>query len=110
MTTNNLDDVLEKVDLSEKTELSEVAKEFGENKPGSSNLSSDEHKLVWRAKNILNRLSPSSKDIIDDYVDSKRSVGGWNVQKKVEAITGIQQQRQGWGGRMMEKMFGGKTQ
>lgn len=101
----NLDAVLSKVDLSEKTELGEVSKEFSENRPSSSNLTSDEHKLVWRAKSILRRLSPTSLKIIDEYVDSKRSVNGWNTGQKVAAITGIQQQRQGFGGKIMEKLF-----
>lgn len=104
----NLDDVLNKVDLSEKTEMGEVTKEFSENKPSSSNLTHDEHRLTWRARSILKRLSPRSADIINDFVDSKRSVDGWNTNRKVEAITGIQQQRQGMMGRVVDKMFGSR--
>ena len=89
-----LDEVLSKVDLSEKTELGEVTKEFSENKPSSSNLTSDEQKLTWRAKGIYSKY-PKTLKMISDYIDLKRSVQGWNTQKKVEAITGIQQQRSG---------------
>jgi len=91
----SLDEVLKGVDLSEKTEMGEVTKEFSLNKPSSSNLTDDEHKLTWRAKSILRRLSPKSMIIIEDYIDGKRSVDGWNTEKKVQAITGIQQQRSG---------------
>ena len=98
----NLDDVLRNVDLSEKTEMGEVVKEFSENKPSASNLTSDEFRLTWRAKSILRRLSPSSTIIIDDFVDGKRSVDGWNTSRKVEAITGIQQQRTGMMGRFID--------
>ena len=90
----SLDDVLKGVDLSEKTEMGEVTKEFSENKPSSSNLTSDEHKLTWRAKGIYNKY-PKTLKMISDYVDSKRSVLGWNTTQKVAAITGIQQQRSG---------------
>ena len=102
----NLDDILKKVDLTEKTELGEVTKEFSQNRPSSSNLSDDEMRLTWRAKCILRRLSPKSVRIIDDFVDLKRSVKGWNTDQKVAAITGVQQQRAGFGGKIMETMFG----
>ena len=91
-----------KVNLSEGTEMGEVMKEFSEKKPSSSNLSSDEHKLTWRAKGIYGKMSPSAVRLIEDFVDSKRSVGGWNTTQKVAAITGIQQQRSGFG----EKLAG----
>ena len=97
MKDDNLDELMQNIDLSEKTELGEVTKEFSENKPSSSNLSNDEFRLVWRAKSILKVLSPKSAGIIDDFVDMKRSVGGWNTHQKVSAITGIQQQRTGFG-------------
>jgi len=104
----NLDDIVKNVDFNETTELGEITKEFSENKPSSSNLSDDEMRLTWRAKAILNRLSPKSVRIIDDFIDMKRSVGGWNTGKKVEAITGVQQQRAGFGSQFMEKMFSPK--
>lgn len=91
----DLDSVLSGVDLSEKTEMGEVTKEFSLNKPSSSNLTSDEQKLIWRAKAIILALSPDNIGILDDYLDSKRSVQGWNTNQKVAAITGIQQQRSG---------------
>ena len=100
-----LDEVLSKVDLSEKTELGEVTKEFSENKPSSSNLTGDEHKLTWRAKGIYSKY-PKTLKMISDYIDSKRSVKGWNTEMKVSAITGIQQQRTGGMlGGFMNKMF-----
>ena len=101
----SLDEVLSKVDLSEKTELGEVTKEFSENKPSSSNLSSDEQKLIWRATGIYSRY-PKTLRMIKDYIDTKRSVKGWNTEMKVSAITGIQQQRTGGMlGGFMNKMF-----
>ena len=101
----NLDDILKNVDLSEKTEFGEITKEFSENKPSSSNLTEDEFRLTWRAKSILRRLSPKSVLIIEDFIDGKRSVHGWNTGQKVQAITGVQQQRSGFGSQFMEKMF-----
>ena len=93
--------------LTDKTELGEVTKEFGESKPSSSNLSADEFRLSWRGKNILKHMSPSSAKIIDDFIDMKRSVKGWNTDKKVEAIVGVQQQRSGQG--IMSKLFSPKA-
>lgn len=92
---DKLEELLANADLTEQTELGEVTKEFSENKPSSSNLSRDEHTLVWRGKSILREISPKSVIIIDDFIDGRRSVGGWNTNKKVEAITGVQNQRQG---------------
>lgn len=92
--------------LSETSELGEVTKEFGESKPSSSNLTSDEFRLVWRGKNILKHMSPKSAMIIDEFIDLKRSVKGWNTDKKVEAITGVQNQRSGNG--IMNKLFSPK--
>lgn len=88
--------------INESSELGEVTKEFSESKPSSSNLTSDEFRLVWRGKNILKHMSPKSAKIIDEFIDLKRSVKGWNTEKKVEAITGVQNQRSGG---MLSKMF-----
>lgn len=101
----NLEDAIKGVDLSEKTELGEVTKEFGENKPSSSNLTSDEHKLTWRAKGIYSKY-PKTLKLISDYIDSKRSVKGWNTEKKVEAIVGVKQDR--GGNNMLTKLFSPK--
>lgn len=89
--------------INERSELGEVTKEFGESKPSSSNLTSDEFRLAWRGKNILKHMSPKSALIIDEFIDMKRSVKGWNTEKKVEAIVGVQQQRSGQG--IMNKLF-----
>jgi hypothetical protein len=91
----NLDDVLKGVDLSDKTEMGEVTKEFSENKPSSSNLTSDEQKIIWRLQFILGVVSPQNLKLINNYIDSRRSVAGWNTEMKVQAISGIQQQRSG---------------
>jgi len=105
MESDKLDEIMEKAsqNLTEKTEMGEVTKEFSESKPSSSNLTQDEFTLVWRAKNILKRLSPKSVSIIDEFIDMKRSVRGWNTEQKVKAITGIQEQRSGTG--LMNKFF-----
>ena len=104
MEDNQLEDLMQRASegLSEKTELGEVTKEFSESKPSSSNLTPDEFRLAWRAKNILRKLSPSSEKMIDEFIDMKRSVGGWNTDKKVAALTGVQQQRAG----IMDKLSG----
>ena len=81
--------------LDETSELGELAREFNNFSPSSSNFTKDEHTLLWRGKNILKRMSPSSVEILDDFMDSKRSVGGWNTNQKVQAITGVQQIRGG---------------
>jgi hypothetical protein len=93
--------------INEKTELGEVTKEFSENKPSASNLSSDEMRLVWRGQNILKHMSPKSAQIITEFIDLKRSVKGWNTDKKVEAIAGAQNQRSGNG--IMQKLFSPKV-
>ena len=89
-----------KVDVSESSEMGEVVSEFSTNKPSSSNLTRDEHRLQWRAKGIFGKMSPSAVKLVDDFVDSKRSVDGWNTNQKVAAITGVQQQRNGIGERL----------
>jgi hypothetical protein len=98
-TDKELEDMLKSASdgLTEKTELGEVTKEFGESKPSASNLTMDEFRLTWRAKNILKHMSPKSAAIIDEFIDMKRSVKGWNTEKKVEAIVGVRQQRSGEG-------------
>ena len=70
-----LDEVLSKVDLSEKTELGEVTKEFSENKPSSSNLTDDEHKLTWRAKGIYSKYPKTLKMINDSEPSYPGDVG-----------------------------------
>jgi len=105
MNKEDLERLMEKAQdaTSESSELGELAREFDNFTPASSNFSKDEHTLLWRGKNILKRMSPSSVEILDDFMDSKRSVGGWNTAQKVSAITGVQQGRQG--GSFMDKMF-----
>jgi len=108
LSKEDLERLMEKAsqDLNETSELGEVAREFNDFSVSSSNLAKDEHVLLWRGKNILKRMSPKSVDILEDFMDSKRSVGGWNTDKKVQAITGIQESRGGGG--FMEKMFANK--
>ena len=106
----DLDEIMEKATagLQESTELGEVAREFDKSTPSNSNLTQDEFRLTWRAENILKRLSPKSVEIIRGFVDQKRSVNGWNTNQKVQAITGVQQQR--GGNSMMDKLFGNKKE
>ena len=92
--------------LTEHSELGEVTKEFNVNAPSASNLNIDEMRLVWRGKNILKHMSPSSAIIIDEFIDLKKSVRGWNTGQKVAAISGIRDSRAGGG--MMERLMGGK--
>lgn len=105
MKEEDLDDLMERAsaNLNESTELGEISKDFKDNTPSSSNLTPDEFRLAWRGINILKRMSPSSVAIIEGFVDMKRSVGGWNTDRKVEAITGVQQQRSG--NSFMDKLF-----
>lgn len=100
-----LESILNNPNALDKTELGEVSKEFGENKPSSSNLTPDEFRLAWRSKSILQRLSPKSEKIIDSFIDMKRSVQGWNTEKKVEAITGVHKQRQGMFSKISDALF-----
>jgi len=100
-----LDDMLAR-GLGDQSEMGEVTKEFSENKPSSSNLTPDEFRLVWRGESILEELSPSSVKIVNRFVDMKRSVNGWNTDKKVQAITGIQEQRTGGMGQFMKGLLG----
>ena len=102
----DLEEKLEAGLEGETSEMGEVAREFNTNHPSSSNLTKDEHTLSWRGKNMLKNISPTAVEIINDFLDSKRSVGGWNTDRKVEAITGIHQQRSGGG--IMEKLFANK--
>lgn len=108
MKTDNIEEMLNKAseNLSDKTELGEVTKEFSENKPSASNMTNDEMRLVWRGKNILKHMSPGAAEMIDEFIDLKRSVKGWNTDKKVEAIGGVQERRSGTG--FMNKLFGPK--
>ena len=110
MTNKELEDLMDEATkgLEDRSELGEVAKEFNNFTPASTNLNKDEHTLIWRGKNILKRMSPSSVCILDDFMNSKRSVGGWNTHQKVSAITGVQQQRNGGG--MMEKLLGNRRE
>lgn len=105
-TNENLDEVISKVDLSEKTELGEVGKQFNENTPNSSNISQHQSILIWKTKSTLKGLGYQDLDFTDDFIALQKSVGGWNTEKKVEAITGIQKQR---GGGFMERLFAPKN-
>ena len=97
MNEDDLENLMDKASqgLGEQTELGEISRDFKENNPSSSNLTPDEFRLTWRGINILKRMSPSSTQIIEQFIDMKRSVNGWNTTQKVHAITGVQQQRGG---------------
>lgn len=94
------------LDHAQKSELGEVAKEFGEGKPSNTNfISKDQFTLWWRGRSQLKKLSPKSVQILDDYADALRSVGGWNTEKKVEAFTGIQKTRTGFWDGLKERLL-----
>ena len=95
MPKENLDQVLDKVDLSQKTEMGEVAQNVFEAGAGRTNLSEDEICLVFINKLIFKGLNLQELDPTADFMELKKSLLVWSTEKFVEGLGGLQNQRSG---------------
>jgi len=107
--SENIDDVLASMDLSEKTEMGDLAENIHRARPSGSNLTPDETSANLICKMIFPMLGMKT-NISDVHLELVKSRGGWATEKVVQSTGGIQDQRSGgsMGGWMKEKLFGGK--
>lgn len=94
------------VDLSEKTELQGVAHEVFLNKPSRSNITHFEASACFVCNVIFPTLGMGEKNPVNQFLDLKKSQGGWATHQFVSAAGGAQEMRAGAG--MMNKLFGKK--
>ena len=95
MPEENLDEVLNKVDLSQKTEMGEVASNVFQSGAGRTNLNPDEVALVFINKLIFKGLNMEELDPTSDFMELKKSMDGWSTNKFIEGLGGVNQNRNG---------------
>ena len=102
----NLDDVLNNVDLSEKTEMGDFADQIHRARQSGSNISLDESGSVIICKMVFPVLGMSN-NIADTFMEVAKSRGGWATEKVVQGAGGIQNTRSGGsiGGWMKDRLF-----
>ena len=102
-----IDDEIKGMDLKEPTEYGEVAKEMFLNTPGRSNFTQDEMVLLFINKAMFKGLNMDDLSPVDDFIELKKSVGGWNVEMFVNGLSGINSVRTGGGfmSRMGDALF-----
>ena len=90
-----LDDVIERFDLSESTELGEVAQNIFKNVAGRTNLTNDEICLCLINDLIFKGLKMDNLNPVNGFLELKKSQGGWSVNKMVESVGGMLNNRSG---------------
>ena len=95
-----LEGILGSIDLNEKTEMGEVADQLFRNTPSRSNISNDEFILLFINNAEFKGLGKRCPNFaalnpVNDFLEFKKSVGGWNVQMFVESAGGMQNSRAG---------------
>lgn len=92
---NSLDHVLDNVDLSEKTEMGEVANNIFQRGAGRTNLSEEEGALCFINDAIFKGLQLDDLNPVENFMEIKKSVKGWSTEKFVQGMGGITNSRSG---------------
>ena len=90
-----LDEVLDGIDLSEKTELGEVAQNIFSKGAGRTNLTDDEICLCLINDLIFKGLKMDKLNPVESFLELKKSQGGWSVNKMIEGVSGLANVRGG---------------
>jgi len=103
---DNLDDVLNNVDLSEKTEMGDFAEQIHQPRQSGSNINPDESGAVIICKMVFPALGMRN-NIADTFLEVSKSRHGWATEKVVQGAGGMQNQRSGGsiGGWLKDRMF-----
>ena len=103
----NIDDKIEGMDLSEKTEMGDFADQIHKERPSGSNINDDEGSAVLICKTIFPLLGMKDNNIADTFMEVAKSRHGWATEKVVEGAGGIQNQRSGGsiGGWLKDRLF-----
>lgn len=107
---DNLDDVLENVDLSEKTEMGDFAEQIHRPRPSGSNISPEEASSVIICNEVFRTLGMQN-NLADRFIEVAKSRQGWATEKVVQGAGGIQNTRSGGsiGGWLKDRLFTPKT-
>lgn len=107
MNKDRLESILQKLDINDKTETGEMALELFKNTAGRTNITQDEMVLLFINKAMFRGLGLDDLSPVDDFLELKKSVGGFAVQKFVEGVGGMANMRAGGsvGGWMRDRLF-----
>ena len=102
----SIDELVEGLDLSEKTEMGDFADQIHKPRSSGSNISSDENSAIIICKTVFPVLGMTN-NIADVFLETAKSRGGWATEKIVQGAGGIQNTRSGGsiGGWMKERLF-----
>jgi len=101
----NIDDVLDKIDLNEKTEMEGVADQIFRSTPTRSNITPDEAAACFKCNAIFPTMGMDDENPVNGFLELKKSQSGWSTEKFVQATGGINEQRKGLMGTIGDKLF-----
>lgn len=103
---DSLDEMLDKIDLSEKTEMGQVAEEIFKKGSGRSNISDDETGACFKCNVIFDTLGMQEDNPVDMFLELRKSKLGWATEKFVQSTSGMHDQRAGgMFGNLRDKLF-----
>lgn len=102
----NIEELVENMDLTDKTEMGEFAEQIHRARPSGSNVTAEESGAVVQCKIIFPVLGMKN-NIADMFMEVAKSRGGWATEKVVQGAGGIQNQRSGgtFGGWIKDRLF-----
>jgi hypothetical protein len=102
---DSLDDVLSKVNLTEKNEFEAMAEQIHKETPSRSNISGDEASACFRCNVIFPAIGLDEENPVDMFLELKKSQLGWATEKFVQCTNGALAQKQGMMGALGQKLF-----
>ena len=102
----SIDELVDGLDLSEKTEMGDFAEQIHKPRSSGSNISVDENSAIIICKTVFPVLGMTN-NIADIFLETAKSRGGWATEKIVQGAGGIQNTRSGGsiGGWMKDRLF-----
>lgn len=102
----SIDEIVDGLDLSEKTEMGDFADQIHKPRPSGSNITPDENSAVIICKTVFPVLGMTN-NIADVFLETAKSRGGWATEKVVQGAGGIQNTRAGGsiGSWMKDRLF-----
>lgn len=95
MAKDNIEEIIENVNLTEKSEMEGVADQIFQSSPTRSNITHDETSACFKCNAIFPVMGMDDENPVSDFLELKKSQLGWSTEKFVQCTSGINDQRSG---------------
>lgn len=107
----SIEEKLDGIDLSEKTEMGDFANQIHMQRPSGSNITDDEASAAFTCNIVFPVIGLSNRNPVSTFLELSKSRKGWATEKVVQGAGGIQNVRSGGsiGGWLKDRLFTPKS-